>query len=175
MRTAREGTEIFYPKKLDAAGAVVLLILALSLAECFRDEIFVRLLAGIGVLGAGGFSFYALRNLFLVFTNKAWLTLSPAGLSCRYGKSAFAFRWRDIRAFSVVQIQPPDGKLRRVGVTLNDGIALTDSDRRAKQAAQAITKGRFDGLLLPDAFDWNPADLADYLSQQRERHAPPAA
>jgi hypothetical protein len=167
-RIAAQGAEAYYPKKWTPLSYVMPVFLVISLAECFRQETAVRIMAVIAVLVFGALSFYSFRNLFLITTGKAYLKLSRDRVSFRYGKIHSSFAWGDIQGFSAVQIQ--DGKLFMVGLTLNDIVKLTENQKSDKMLASQMTQGRFNGILLPDQYNWKADELAAYLNTSKERY-----
>jgi hypothetical protein len=168
--TAGEGAEMYYPKKWTPLSAVVVTIFLISLAECFRQELSVRIMAAICVVLFGGASYFAAMDPFLALTGLAFLKLSRDSLSFRYGNVHSTFRWNDIQSFRTVDI-PESGKtLYSVGVVFNDTVRLSDSELRDRKAAREVTKGGFDGLLLPNDYGWKAEDLAQYLNGLKARY-----
>jgi hypothetical protein len=149
--TAPEGAETHYPRQWDPKTIALTCLLALSLAECFRSEIAVRIGALAAVVVLGAILFIPLRNIALTLAGLAWLKVSREGIAYRYGNTAASFAWKDIQGFSTVSL-PPAGKQRAVSIAVNG----------AKTA-----------ILLPDNYNWLPSELADYLNRLRERYAEP--
>lgn len=169
MKSAPDSAEMHYPKRWEPLATLVAVLLAFSIGECFRQETPVHAAAAVGVVLFTGILFYSLWNLILVLTGRAYLKLSRQGISFRYGKIASSFEWQRVRNFSTVPVD--GGNLYVVGMALNDNAGLTAEERADRKIALQVTNGRFDGILLPSDYNWEPMELASYLNAMKERYA----
>ncbi len=151
MRTATAGEEIYYPRWENKSLLVGALFL-ISIAECFRDGVVVRLIAFAAVIIFGGLSYLMLMNPFLMLTGHAYLKLTRDSLSFRYGKTKSTLKWAEIKSFKPVELQTTRKPVQVVGISFND------PNRKS--------------ILLPNTYGWQADELVPYLNGMKGRYAP---